>query len=72
MRTPGGRFVVSSSALPRKDPAAVARGKAGMAARWGALRHVKLAELDPNVAAAIRALVAADEAARARESEGSS
>jgi hypothetical protein len=53
-----------SVATRAKDPRLVAAGKKAMRARWGPIRVVRLDQLDPNVAAAIRALVAADEAAR--------
>lgn len=48
-----------------KDPARVARGKAGMRSRWGAPRVVRLDGLPPPVRDAVAALVAA--AANAQE-----
>lgn len=47
-----------------KDPAKVRAGKAGSASRWGPKRIVRLSEVDPTVAAAIRALVEADRRAK--------
>lgn len=49
---------------PKKDPRRVAVGALGARARWGERRHVKLTDLSPAVAAAVRALIAADAAAR--------
>lgn len=40
-------------------------GRAAMRKRWGPQRVVRLDALDPRVAEAVRALVRADEAARA-------
>lgn len=42
----------------------VERGRLGGRARWGPRRIVRLDELDVRVAAAVRALIAADEAAK--------
>ena len=39
-------------------------GRLGARRRWGVQRIVRLDRLDPRVAAAVRALVAADEAAQ--------
>jgi hypothetical protein len=51
---------------PVKDPRKVAAGRAGARARWlGERRVVRLDSLHPSVAAAVRALVAADAAAKA-------
>lgn len=47
-----------------KDPRRVEGGREGARRRWGDRRIVRLDALDPTVAAAIRALVAADVAAR--------
>jgi hypothetical protein len=45
--------------MPREE-----RGRLGARRRWGPLRTVRLDSLHPTVATAIRALVAADEAAK--------
>lgn len=47
-----------------KDPLKVKAGQIGSRARWGERRIVRLDQLDPSIAAAVRALVAADQAAR--------
>ena len=55
----------------KKNPKAVAAGKAAMRARWGPQRHVDLTTLDPATAAVIRAILRAEEntTAAAGESE---
>jgi len=55
------------SVSPSKNPALVAAGKAGMRARWGRRRHLRLDELSEPVRSAIEALIAAEENARERE-----
>ncbi len=45
-------------------------GRIGARTRWGPQRVVHLNRLEPPIAAAIRALVAADEAARAQKTAG--
>jgi hypothetical protein len=52
-----------------KDPLRVEIGKRAMRARWGPRRVIRLDQLHPTVADAIRALVAADEAARSTPPE---
>lgn len=47
-----------------KDPRKVKAGRIGSRARWGERRIVRLDALHPSVAAAVRALVAADQAAK--------
>lgn len=47
-----------------KHPGRVAGGRMGALRRWGGQRIVRLDSLEPSVAAAVRALVAADQAAR--------
>jgi hypothetical protein len=49
-----------------KHPGRVAGGRKGALRRWGGQRIVRLDALEPSVAMAVRALVAADEAAKAR------
>lgn len=63
---PGAGLVVSGA----KDPARVESGRRGALKRWGNpenRRRVRLDELDPTVANVIRALVAADKAAKASQ-----
>ncbi len=48
-----------------KDPRFVESGRRGARKRWGAQRVVRIDELHPAVAAAVRALIQANEAARA-------
>ena len=45
-------------------------GRIGARRRWGEQRVVRLDQLDPRVAAAVRALIAADEAVKARVAAG--
>lgn len=47
-----------------KDPVKARAGAIGAERRWGARRVVRLDQLDPNVAAAVRALIAVDKAAK--------
>ena len=47
-----------------KDPRKVRAGQAGARGRWGERRIVRLDTLEPPVAAAIRALIAADQEAK--------
>jgi len=55
---------------PHKDPEKVRAGKIGATKRWGEQPRVaRLDSLDPRVREAVVALIRADEAARARESE---
>lgn len=49
-----------------KDPRKVKAGKAGSRARWGERRVARLDNLDPSVRAAVLALIAADQAAKAQ------
>lgn len=49
-----------------KDPRFVESGRRGARKRWGALRVVRLADLDPTTAEIVRAILAArDHAAKA-------
>lgn len=50
-----------------KNPGKVRAGRIGARVRWGEQRVVRLDSLDPRVAAAVRALIAADEAAARNE-----
>ncbi len=50
-----------------KDADKARAGRIGASRRWGPKRVVRLTDLHPTVAEAIRALVAADEAAKAAE-----
>lgn len=52
-----------------KDPKRVASGKAGMRARWGAPRKVRLDDLTPEQRDVIVALVAAQAAANKAAAE---
>jgi hypothetical protein len=47
-----------------KNPRHVAAGRTAALKRWGPRRHVRLNELNPEAAAIVRALIAADEAAK--------
>lgn len=49
------------------DPVKAAAGRAGMRARWGRRRTLRLDEVSEPIRAAIEALLSAEEAARARE-----
>ena len=49
-----------------KDPRKVEGGREGARRRWGPQRIVRLDQLDPRVAAAVRELIQVDEAVRAR------
>ncbi len=57
--------------MPVKDRplTPVEAGRLGARARWGPERHVRLDRLAPPIAAAIRALISADEAARTKTSD---
>ncbi len=52
-----------------KDPAKVAAGKAGMAARWGVPRRVHLGDFGPDERLAILAAIEARRAAKAARRE---
>jgi hypothetical protein len=56
---------------PPKDAVKQRAGAIGAAKRWGPRRVVRLAELHPSVAAAVRALIEADAAAKGSEPPGS-
>lgn len=60
------------SVVREKDPAAVSLGTRGAFKRWGPRRVIRLDDVDPAVADAVRALVAADQAARAARNEAAS
>jgi hypothetical protein len=48
----------------QKNPRHVAAGRRAAHVRWGPRRHLRIAELNPEAAAIVRALIAADEAAK--------
>jgi hypothetical protein len=56
---------------PSKDPARVAAGLKGARRRWGEPRVLRLDQIDHRIRSAILALIAADEAARKADSDGS-
>jgi hypothetical protein len=54
-----------------KNPIFVESGLRGARQRWGEQRTVRLDQLEPSVAVAVRALIAADEAAMAAKKASS-
>jgi hypothetical protein len=54
-----------------KNPIFVESGLRGARQRWGEQRTVRLDQLEPSVAVAVRALIAADEAAKAAKKASS-
>jgi hypothetical protein len=52
-----------------KDPAKVRAGKAGMRARWGAPRVIRLDGLHPAVREAVAALIEAQRSAEAKAAQ---
>ena len=57
--------------IAQKNPVKQRAGAIGAKARWGARRRVKLADLSPEVAAAVRALIDADAASKAARNAAS-
>ena len=55
-----------------KDPVKVRAGTLGARKKWGPQRIVRLDSLEPAVAAAVRALIEADQAAKRNAAEGQS
>jgi len=64
-----GNLPLAERLFDSKDLKKVLAGRLGARARWGQQRVARLDSLDPRVRDAVIALIRADEAARARESE---